>query len=225
MKPEALLFDLDGVLADVSRSFRVAVQATAATYSVELSSREIRARKAAGGANNDWVLTQDLLAAHGIQVPLDEVTARFEEIYQGTKDRPGLRTTETPLVRPEKFAEWASRFPVGIVTGREPDCAWRFLRDHDLDGSVKALVGMGEAPGKPDPKPVYLALARLDVSSAWMVGDNPDDMRAASGAGVRALGIIAPGDLREEMEPALRGAGAELILRELDELDELLASA
>ena len=44
------------------------------------------------------VLTQRLLAAHGVSASLEEVTAKFEELYQGTATTPGLWTKERLIV-------------------------------------------------------------------------------------------------------------------------------
>lgn len=44
------------------------------------------------------VLTQRLLAANGVKASLEEVTAKFEELYQGTDTVPGLCATERLIV-------------------------------------------------------------------------------------------------------------------------------
>ena len=58
MAPQAILFDLDGVIADVSQSYRRAIIETAASFGVTLSPDRIAAAKRAGNANNDWELTR-----------------------------------------------------------------------------------------------------------------------------------------------------------------------
>jgi histidinol-phosphate aminotransferase len=60
LAPEALLLDLDGVLADVEASYRACVIATARSFGVEVSRKELLAATLAGNANNDWVVTQRL---------------------------------------------------------------------------------------------------------------------------------------------------------------------
>ena len=42
LRPEALLFDLDGVLADVSQSYRLAIVQTASAFGVELGPAELQ---------------------------------------------------------------------------------------------------------------------------------------------------------------------------------------
>ena len=222
LRPEALLFDMDGVIADESVSYRRAVVETAASFGVELAMADVNAAKAAGGANNDWALTRRLMAEAGTDVPLAEVTERFEALYQGTDDAPGLRRHERLLADPELLRELAGRMPLAVVTGRPRGDAHRFLAEHGISGIFSAVVVLDDAPSKPDPAPVHLAMDRLGVRHAWMVGDTPDDVRAARAAGVLPLGVVAPGDDHGVASPALAGAGAARILDTLDELKELL---
>jgi HAD superfamily hydrolase (TIGR01549 family) len=70
----------------------------------------------------------------------------------------------------------------------------RFLEEQGVADLFSALVCMEDAPPKPNPAPVLLAMERLGVSTAWMVGDTPDDLRAARAAGVLPIAVTAPGD-------------------------------
>lgn len=223
-RPEALLFDMDGVLVDVSSSYRVAIQRTAADLGVTVTPADIAAMKAAGDANNDWVLTWRLVRAAGVEVSLDEVTARFEAWYQGSDAQPGLWTTEQALVDRASLQRLSTRVRLGVVTGRPAADARRFLDQHDLADLFETVVTMEDAPAKPDPAPVRLALQRMGVKRAWMVGDTPDDQRAARAAGVVPLGFH-PRTLRGPGggEPFdLRAAGAARTLPRLSGLEELL---
>ena len=81
---------------------------------------------------------------------------------------------------------------------------------------------MEDAPSKPDPAPVRLALERLGARHAWMVGDTPDDLRAARAAGVLPVGVPAPGDDRESARAVLLSAGAAFVLDTPEDLEEVL---
>lgn len=222
LAPEAVLFDLDGVLADVSGSYRVAIQQTAASFGVELSKDDVRAGKAAGDANNDWVLTQRLLAARGVDVPLAEVTARFERLYQGTAGRPGLCENEPFLVDRPTWTAWSERLPVGVVTGRPRADAERWLTKQGLRERCAALVCMEDGPLKPDPFPVRRALDLLGVTRAWYVGDTRDDLDAARACGVVPIGVVAPGEDAELASAHLLEHGAARVLGTTTELGEVL---
>ena len=98
LAPEAILFDLDGVVVDVARSYRAAIIATAMTFGVRVEPLQIAEAKARGGANNDWDLTLALLTAAGVQTTREEVIRRFEAEYQGADGNSGLKGTETALI-------------------------------------------------------------------------------------------------------------------------------
>jgi histidinol-phosphate aminotransferase len=222
LAPEALIFDMDGVLADVSGSYREATLQTAAAFGVTLEINDIEAATAAGNANNDWELTQRLMAERGVERSLADVTARFEEIYQGTESEPGLRRTERLLLGREKLLALGERLPLAVVTGRPRADAERFLTEQDIADCFRTVVTMEDAPIKPDPAPVRLALERLGVATAWMLGDTPDDLRAARGAAVLPIGVIAPGDEPESTTASLRRAGAATVVSETEKILEVL---
>lgn len=209
--PEALLFDMDGVLADVRRSYRETIVQTCASFGVEAGHDLISTVKAAGRANDDWALTHGVLAGAGVDVPLAEVTGRFEEVYQGTEETPGLRRHETLIPGRELLKGLARSFRLGIVTGRPRADAKRFLQEQGVRGCFGAVVCREDGPLKPDPAPVRTALAQLEARTAWMLGDTPDDMRAAAGAGVVPVGVVPPGG-GKTVWASLEAAGAARIV-------------
>jgi histidinol-phosphate aminotransferase len=222
LAPEALLLDLDGVLADVEASYRACVLATARDFGVDVSRNEVFQATLRGDANNDWVLTRRLLAAHGVERSLEEVTARYQARYLGTDGTPGLRESERLIVPRDVLAALAARLPLGIVTGRPRAEAEWFLGRAGIRDLVRTIVALEDAPNKPDPAPVVLALRRLGATRGWMVGDTPDDARAARAAGVLPLGVIAPGESRDVAARALVAAGTSLVLDRLSDLLEVL---
>ncbi|MEO0478296.1 MAG: aminotransferase class I/II-fold pyridoxal phosphate-dependent enzyme [Planctomycetota bacterium] len=223
LRPEAILFDLDGVLADVSQSYRRAIRETARQFGVEVTDREIAARKAQGNANDDWELTRSLLSARGVDASLDEVVRCFESIYQGDGDRPGTRETERLCVSISVLQRLRESFRIAIVTGRPRADAERFLELFGLRSLFEVCICREDAPLKPDPAPVRLAMDRLRVSRAWMLGDTPDDLRSARGASVVPIGVIAPGsEEASEQKAVLQSAGAARVLQSTDDLEGLL---
>lgn len=222
LTPEALLFDMDGVLADEGPSFREAIRATAEDFGLRVTRADIGRVKAAGSCNDDWELTHRLLREAGVAVDFPTVRDRFEEHYQGAPGRPGLWVREELLVEEALLRELSFHRPLGVVTGRPRRDAERFLERFGLDDLFDVLVGMEDAPAKPDPEPVRLALSRLGVSSAWMVGDTPDDALAARGAGVVPLGILPPDPTDAVGAEALRRAGCVRVLDSLSDLRSLL---
>ena len=222
LAPEALLFDLDGVIADVEESYRRCILETAETFGVEVTREELATMVLAGDANNDWVLTQRILAGRGVEASLHAVTEAYQEVYLGTSTSPGLRESERLLVARDVLSSLADRLPLAIVTGRPREEAEWFLEREGLTALFQAVVCMEDGPLKPDPAPVRTASSRLGVGRAWMIGDTPDDIRAAAGAGAVPIGVVAPGPDPAASAVALREAGAATILAAVDDLMELL---
>ena len=222
LAPQALLFDLDGVIADVETSYRRCILETAGGFGVEVTHEEVATEVLAGDANNDWVLTQRIMAGRGVEVSLDDVTKAFQEAYLGTSTSPGLRESERMLVPVDVLSRLAERLPLAIVTGRPREEAEWFLDKEELTELFPTVVCMEDGALKPDPAPVQLARSRLAVERAWMVGDTPDDIRAAIAAGVLPIGVVAPGPNPTASSAALRESGAATVLDTINDLLELL---
>lgn len=223
LAPDALLLDMDGVIADVSRSYRAAILATCASFGVEATPADVRRIKERGDANNDWRVTHELLLGRGVAAPYPAVVERFESIYHGSPGRPGLRETESLLVDASTLRALAARLPLAIVTGRPRADAERFLDRFGLSSLFRAVVCMEDGPSKPDPSVVRLAMERLGAERAWMVGDTVDDIRAARRAdSVIPVGVVAPQDDPPSTTDTLLRAGAARVIPSLDTLPEIL---
>jgi len=217
LSPQALLLDMDGVLADVSRSYREAIRLTARALGVVVSADDIAAAKSLAGSNNDWLVTRRLVQAAGSDVSQATVTRRFEDIMTAQQ----LWRRERLIPDPDRLRRLAGRLPLAVVTGRPLADAQRFLSDHGLTDLTSVLVTMDDAPAKPDPAPVQLALNRLGVRRAWMLGDTPDDILSARAAGVLPLGITAPGDPAGTVHRLLT-TGAARVLEGFTDIEEML---
>jgi histidinol-phosphate aminotransferase len=216
LTPEALVFDLDGVLADVRDSQRAAMIATGAAFGVAITLDDVERALRSGDAANDWIVTQRLIAERGKTVDLPSITARYQSLYLGLRER------ERSIVPRAVLERLGKRLPLAVVTGRPRDEAQWFLEREGIAALFGAVVCMEDAARKPDPAPVHLALTRLGVQRAWMIGNTPDDVRAAAGASVVPFGIVAPGDDLTLTTAALADAGAARVLEQVADLEELL---
>jgi HAD superfamily hydrolase (TIGR01548 family) len=228
---KTLLLDMDGVLAEVSKSYRASVIETCHKYGAKSVTFDVISDwKAKGGCNNDWKLSLDLINSDpdGQKgLTLEQVTETFEEFYQGTSYRRGLSDTETLIPEKKTLEELRRRScGVGIVTGRPLKDCQKFLRLHGLEDLVDACVCMEDGPPKPDPFLVLECCKRLGIEpspSVVLVGDTPDDIRAAVAAGCRGVGVSTP-EAKEEQEmkgelfdqskmcTAMKECGADIIL-------------
>ena len=231
-KYRTLLMDMDGVLAEVSQSYRVAIEKTCHTYGATLVTQDtITEWKVRGNANCDWTLSHNLIRndPNGQKdVTYEQVKETFEDLYQGKGDVPGLYTLETLIPTRATLIELKKRSPigVGIVTGRPRSDCMTFLKQHNLLDLVDASVCAEDGPSKPDPFPVRRCCELLGVppsASVVLVGDTPDDCKAAVAAGCSAVGVVTP-EVAQECEQnggdyattklaiAMKEAGADVIL-------------
>ena len=194
LDPTAILFDLDGVLADVTDSYRIAIRDTAGEFGVEVTNADIERLKSGGDANDDWEVTRRLLAESGLDVAIEDVVERFQRLYLGTAGRTGLRERERSLVDADRLAAAVGGRSIGVVTGRPRAEARWFLERSGLADLVEVLVAREDAPLKPDPAGILKALAVSGSADAWFFGDTVDDMTAArrvSAGRVLPIGVDA----------------------------------
>ncbi len=81
---------------------------------------------------------------------------------------------------------------------------------------------MHDAKEKPSKDPVLLALKNLKAKTAIMFGDTVDDIISAKEANIIPIGVIAPGDLKEETTKNLLDKGAKIVLNKIDEIEDYL---
>ena len=76
---DAVLFDMDGVLAAVGNSYNLSIELTAKHFgAISISQEDIADEKKRGNANNDWILTQRIIKSKtGKDVSLDEVIFKY----------------------------------------------------------------------------------------------------------------------------------------------------
>jgi len=220
MKKKAVLFDMDGVLVDVSQSYRLAVKQTAERFlDREISLEVIQQYKNRGGLNNDWDLTEQLLLDHGLKIGKEKIIAVFQQFYKG-ENHNGLIRHEQWMIPRETLAKVARHFKTGIVTGRPRAEAMYTLKHFDMLSFFPVVIVMEDVPpgqGKPNPLGLRLALEKLGAAGGWYLGDTIDDMLAAKGAGLIPVGVVhncSPGN-----PLMLTPCQPEVILRQAGALD------
>jgi pyrophosphatase PpaX len=117
----------------------------------------------------------------------------------------------------------AAGHPIGVVTAKIEQGAYRTLRHAGLLPHVAAVVGADSCVNaKPHPEPVLLALARLgrEPAEALLVGDSPHDVAAAKAAGARAAAALWGACGRA----ALEAAGADFFLEHVRDVPGVVAT-
>lgn len=225
----AFLFDMDGVLVDVSKSYRQAIAKTAEFFTgASVSPIDIQAVKEKTGFNDDWAVTSELIKNRGVAVSRTLVVKKFQELYLGSGGCKGFCEQERWLFDSNLLQRLSSEFRLGIVTGRPRQEAFAALERFKAKYFFDCVVSLEDCPagkGKPDPYGINLALERMGAiaSASFYFGDSVDDVSAAVSAGVRAVGILPPGVPPVALENRLRSKGATNILQSVNEVLEVLA--
>ena len=230
----ALLFDMDGVLVDVSRSYRRAIEETVEHFTGrKIGENAIQRYKNYGGFEDDWKLTHAIITDTAMEVPLSRVIEEFQDRYRGD-DWDGFINEEPTLIDNQTLdALREAGYILGIVTGRPEEEAQWTLEHRNWTNYFPLVVGkekQGERP-KPDPFPLehsltMLAAAGCDLSPEEVayVGDSVDDMTAAREAGMWAIGVAPPYVDTDEHKPLLKEKGAHVVIEDPNELPDVTAT-
>jgi HAD superfamily hydrolase (TIGR01548 family) len=222
--PDVIVFDVDGVLVDVTASYREAIRETVCTFTGDLVSNDlIQDFKNQGGWNNDWDLTFRLIRDRGQDVTYDQVVDEFNRLFLGSNGD-GLIQREEWLPAKELLPRLQTRSTLAIFTGRVgyelTPTLQRFAPDVVFDPIVTADDVKNQ---KPAPDGLYNIKARHPRKTMWYVGDTVDDARAAQDSGVPFVGIAdRTGPRHLELVDKLKQFGAFAVLQEVNELLALL---
>jgi HAD superfamily phosphatase len=219
-----IVFDMDGVLAEVTESYREAIVQTVEHFTGRRIERDvIQDYKNQGGWNNDWALSQKIASDLRIQVPYDTVVEYFNEIFTGTNGN-GLIQREQWFPRPGLLERLRERFGLAIFTGRlqyEAEITLRrFAPDFTFD---PLLCAEHVTASKPDPEGLLAIQSRNPGRKLWYVGDTVDDARSARAAGVPFIGIAAHNhSRRDEILRLFQQEQAVAVFENVNEIESAL---
>lgn len=129
-----------------------------------------------------------------------------------SKERPRLLAGARAVIR-----TLGRHFTLGIVTSGSCGRVRKQLRGLQLrDYFATCVYSEDTSRRKPDPAPLALALRRLRANpdDAIYVGDTPEDIKMARGAGMRSIGVLG----LFPTSKLIRAAGPDLLLRSIRDL-------
>ena len=221
---DVVVFDMDGVLVDVSESYRETICRTVEHFTGRALAREaVQDYKNRGGLNNDWELAHTAIRERGVEVPLATVIERFQRFFLGDHDD-GLIRRERWLPQPGRLEGLAARRRLAVFTGRPRHEAALTLARWAA-GLLFDPVVCAEDVGAPKPAPDGLAAIRRAHAGARLayVGDAVDDARCAQAAAVPFIGVAgAVGAQHDELARRFASLGAAAIVGDVNELEAVL---
>ncbi|HEY9888604.1 MAG TPA: TIGR01548 family HAD-type hydrolase [Candidatus Obscuribacterales bacterium] len=213
------VFDIDGVIRDVSGSYRRALADTVEHFTAghhRPTPAAIDALKAEGRWNNDWEASLELVYRYfeqqwqsrtAIAIDYEQLVDFFQRRYRGPvltdpTQWTGYIAQEPLLVQPPYFAHLtAGKVAWGFFSGATRGSA-AFVLEHRLGLPQPLLVAMEDAPGKPDPTGLFQVADALDPARSLpviYVGDTVADMHTIRQAQAqrptgqwRGVGVLPP---------------------------------
>ncbi len=202
-KPDAVIFDIDGVLIDVSESYRQAIIRTVKQFTGrEISNDSITKLKQTPGFNNDWDVSFALCKEMSDPKLVDRTSPEYQQMkdYFQKQYLGELIQKEKSLVELKTFEELLKRgLKFGVVTSRPREEALIALRTAGIIPKYikeENIVAQEDAPEKPSPEPLLLAQKKLGAKNPIYVGDTSSDKLAAERAGF--LFIYCKPDFKSE---------------------------
>jgi HAD superfamily phosphatase len=217
MTKPALVFDMDGVLIDVTESYRETIAQTVEYFTGAAVPRErIQELKNQGGWNDDWKLSHHMVTQADVDVPFDDVKAHFQKLFLG-----GLIERERWVAKPGTLERLGEQFQLAIFTGRPREEALLSLNRFAPQLAFDPIIAMEDVVAhKPDPE----GLLRIE-NRAFYVGDTVDDARAARAAKAPFIGIAAPSNpLYIDLVFLFQEEGAYAIVDDINYLEEVFQS-
>ncbi len=222
---QIVVFDMDGVLAEVTESYRQAIVETVAHFTGKRIERDlIQDYKNRGGWNNDWLLSQKICLDLGVELPYETVVDYFNEIFIGPNHGDGLIARESWFPKPGMLERLQQRYGIALFTGRlqyEADITLkRFAPGITFD---PMLCAEHVTNSKPAPDGLLDIQRAKPGAKLWYVGDTVDDARSARAAGVAFIGIVSKHhSTRDEILRLFKEEKAVAVVENVNEIEGVL---
>ncbi|MEH2361022.1 TIGR01548 family HAD-type hydrolase [Nostoc sp.] len=190
-----VVFDIDGVVRDVSGSYRRAIADTVEYFTTQAyrpTPLDIDELKSEGVWNNDWEASQELIyryietqgqSREQLQLDYDAIVAFFQSRYRGSDPNnfTGYICDEPLLLQPS-YLEQLTQAGIawGFFSGATRASA-NYVLEKRLGLESPVLIAMEDAPGKPDPTGLFATVRLLEnsfdkTSIIVYMGDTVADM-------------------------------------------------
>jgi len=226
MTKPLLVFDMDGVLVDVTESYRETIAQTVGHFTGKRISHEgIQELKNQGGWNDDWKLSHHIVKEAGIDTDFETVKAHFQHLFRGNGG-PNLMQREKWIARPGTLEKLGQTFRFAVFTGRPKEEARLTLDRFAPEITFDPIVGMYDVENhKPHPEGLLGILKDNCDCQVFYIGDTVDDARAAKAAKVPFIGIAGPENpLYIDLVFLFQEEGSYAIIDDINYLEEVFQS-
>ncbi len=212
---------MDGVLVDVSDSYRETIQQTVRHFTgTEVSRERIQEYKNQGGFNDDWKLSKQIIEDAGVPLDFDRMVEKFQQLFHGMHGD-GLILRERWIPQPGLLERLQQKHTLAIFTGR---LNWEAMITLErFNAKCFEVVGVDDVN---EPKPAPEGLLKLRAAhpegAIRYLGDTVDDARSARAARVPFIGVAPAGTPdRPRLIELLREEGAIEVIENVNELESI----
>jgi HAD superfamily hydrolase (TIGR01548 family) len=215
---------MDGVLVDVSESYRAAIRSTVEHFTgIVVPNELVQEFKNRGGFNDDWALCFELIQDAGVDTSLHAVISQFQKFFRGENGEAGLIQRERWMARDGLFDRLASQYRLAVFTGRLREEAGVTLRRFAPSLFDPVVCTDDVIEPKPHPEGLLKIRAGVPHRRIFYMGDTVDDAQSARAAQVPFIGIVGNSTpRRSETIDVLKDHGAIAVLSSINELEEVL---
>ena len=199
---DAVIFDIDGVLVDVSKSYREAIKRTVEKFrGTRATDQEIELIKRKPNSNNDWVVTYALATRYEGDLSKinrsDKNYLKMKEVFQNFYLNELIDNEKILINKKYIYGLKKKGTLIGVVTSRPRYEALYVLKRINLvdENFVVAQEDCDEE--KPSPKPILTLLQKMGTKNAIYVGDTINDQLAAEKANIRYENVDEKQDVNE----------------------------
>lgn len=191
MRPEALIFDFDGVLADTEPLYWRAWTELLAAHGVEFTWEEY-CRYGRGVKDEEMLKALPQLASQPeiFRVLQQQLPARQQMVRAWSQQQCPINESIVRMLLS------LHQFRLGLVTSSARNEVEPLLCRAGIDQCFEALVFREDVHRhKPDPAPYLKVRSRLQVETGIAFEDSEAGIRSATAAGFRAVRVVSPADL------------------------------
>jgi len=182
LKPDAILFDMDGVLIDSLDAWWEALNASLKIFGISGINKEEFIRKYWGHDLYDNLRKMNLDLEIGLEC--SRIYAQYADKIKIFPETKGV-------------LEKLKGYKKGLITNTPKNCTYKILEKFSIQKYFDTVVTTDDVEkGKPDPEIVLKACKDLNVdpSKVVLVGDTLSDIKAGREAGCTVVGVKVDGD-------------------------------
>jgi HAD superfamily hydrolase (TIGR01548 family) len=219
-----VIFDMDGVLVDVTASYHRTIVETVRHFTGKMVGCDrIGYFKSRPGYNDDWKLTHEWIRALGARPRFQDVVRHFQRLYRG-RNFQGYIRCERWLLDRRRLRRLARRADLAVFTGRPRREALYTLDRFQVRSQFKRVVALENVRRpKPDPEGLLRLAGRRAPEWVLYAGDSADDAIAARRGGIGFIAVLDPAAPRRRLRAGqMRRLGARTVLETANDIEPWL---